>query len=82
MFVLYSTRMGEIKIFITNAEVLECQSTGIEALLIALQLSWAGHVLCMCNERIPKHLTMASYGRVCTTEGGRESISKMPSNAT
>ena len=42
---------------ITNAEVLErSQSTGIEALLIAAQLRWAGHVWRMGDERIPKQL--------------------------
>ena len=42
---------------ITNAEVLDrSQSTGIEALLIAAQLRWAGHVWRMRDERIRKQL--------------------------
>ena len=40
---------------ITNAEVLErSERTGIEALLIAAQLRWAGHVWRMGDERILK----------------------------
>ena len=55
---------------ITIAEVLErSQSTGIEALLIASQLRWAGHVWRMGDERIPKQLL---YGELWEGERHRE----------
>ena len=54
---------------VTNAEVLErSQSTGIEALLIASQLRWAGHVWRMGDERIPKQLL---YGELWEGERHR-----------
>ena len=54
----------------TKAEVLKrSQSTGIEALLIAAQVRWAGHVWRMGDERIPKQLL---YGELW--EGGRHRV--------
>ena len=42
---------------VTNAEVLKrSQNTGVEALLVAAQLRWTGHVWRMGDERIPKQL--------------------------
>ena len=57
---------------ITNAEVLErSQSTGIEALLIASQLRWAGHVWRMGDERIPKQLLHGELWEGESHRGGR-----------
>ena len=61
---------------ITNAEVLECsQSTGIEALLIAAQLRWVGHVWRMDDER--NSFSTVNYGKAGITEGDKESASKI-----
>jgi hypothetical protein len=50
---------------VTNVEVLErCGSTSIEALVIAAQLRWTGHVLRMREERIPKQIL---YGELSGT---------------
>ena len=51
---------------VPNTDVLEkCGLTSIEALLMNSQLRWAGHVVRMSDERIPKALL---YGQLkgCT----------------
>ena len=47
------------------------QSTGIEALLIAAQLRWAGHVWRMGDERIPKQLLYGELGEGRRHRGGQ-----------
>ena len=56
---------------VPNTDVLEkCGLTSIEALLVNSQLRWAGHVVRMSDERIPKALL---YGQLkgCTRRVGR-----------
>ena len=50
--------------FVTNIEVLEmAMVTSIEALLLKIQLRWAGHVYMMENHRLPKVIL---YGELST----------------
>ena len=63
---------------ITNTEVLErSQSTGIEALLIAAQLRWVGHVWRMGDE-YRNIFSTVSCGKAGVVVGGKESASNMP----
>ena len=50
---------------ITNHEILSrCQITGIEAFMMRSQLRWAGHVVRMQDDRLPKAVL---YGQLTTT---------------
>ena len=54
------------------------QSTVIEALLIAAQLRWAGHVGARGTNEYRNSFSTVSYGKAGVTEGDKESASKIP----